>query len=355
MSINENEEDILVSKLTDIADQKANYLIPENIRDNIKILGVTGILVELNGETRVISPTTSQQIITPNSPYNGITQITINAVDASIDSNIQVGNIKSGVNILGVTGNYTEDADALVTDLSYGKTAYVNGNLVTGTLTNVQKPASLDNTQSGVFFKTADSTSNATSQYIFNDVNNSVNYFVSAIPVAPDGEDWIMRGQLSKLKVGIEFNKVASVLNITPDKVKAGTNIVGVTGNYTSDANATRLNIKNGVTAYVNGQKITGNLPVLTYPINPNSPTDWNYQFIAANTAKIVTRDGISYVLIDYQIAGNNDPDSWMFEGNRKMKMGVSYSQLVSVGKITAANIKKGVTIFGVTGTYNGT
>ena len=53
-----------------------------------------------------ITPTTSQQIITAPSGVDGYSPITVDAVDNTIDSNIVASNIKSGVNILGVTGTY---------------------------------------------------------------------------------------------------------------------------------------------------------------------------------------------------------------------------------------------------------
>lgn len=54
-----------------------------------------------------ITPSTSSQSHTPSYPYNGYSQVNVSAVDSSIDANIQAGNIKDGVSILGVTGNYT--------------------------------------------------------------------------------------------------------------------------------------------------------------------------------------------------------------------------------------------------------
>lgn len=78
-----------------------------NIVDGVTILGVTGNVVELNGETINITPSTSQQIITPTSPANGITQATVAAVTAAIDNNIVASNIVSGVTILGVSGSAT--------------------------------------------------------------------------------------------------------------------------------------------------------------------------------------------------------------------------------------------------------
>ena len=110
-----------------------------NIKSGVSILGVSGSLTELKGETRSVSltnkngqtftpssgkngitsitvtpnnqaktitPTTSQQSISVPSGYSGFGALTVNAVTASIDANITAGNIKKDVQILGVTGTY---------------------------------------------------------------------------------------------------------------------------------------------------------------------------------------------------------------------------------------------------------
>lgn len=69
--------------------------------------GITGITVSAKNFGRTIAPTTLQQTFTVPSGYSGHGSITVNAVTSSIDSDIQPGNIKQGVNILGVTGTYT--------------------------------------------------------------------------------------------------------------------------------------------------------------------------------------------------------------------------------------------------------
>ena len=58
----------------------------------------------VNAQDKVATPTTSEQIIAPDQDYNALSSVTINPVTAAIDPNIQSGNIKSGVTILGVTG-----------------------------------------------------------------------------------------------------------------------------------------------------------------------------------------------------------------------------------------------------------
>lgn len=97
---------------------------------------------DLEGEERTVTPSKTQQVITPSQGKNAITKCTVNAtpmeecnptlrvgssskvynpasgkvgfskvtvpdVTAAIDSNIVAGNIKSGVTILGVTGTHS--------------------------------------------------------------------------------------------------------------------------------------------------------------------------------------------------------------------------------------------------------
>lgn len=63
-----------------------------------------GEVVEPILQEKTITPTTSSQTVKPDTGYDGLSQVTINAVTSSIDSDIKASNIKKGVNILGVTG-----------------------------------------------------------------------------------------------------------------------------------------------------------------------------------------------------------------------------------------------------------
>jgi len=81
-------------------------IVAGNIKSGVSILGVSGSVTELNGATTTINPSTSSQTVTPTSPNNGFTSVTVPAVTSSIDANIAAGNIKKDVTILGVTGSY---------------------------------------------------------------------------------------------------------------------------------------------------------------------------------------------------------------------------------------------------------
>lgn len=93
-----------VSAVTSAID---NNILATNIKSGVSILGVTGNVVESVEDTLSVTPSTSAQTFTPTSPYTGYNQINVSAVTSSIDNNIQAGNIKSGVNILGVIGTYS--------------------------------------------------------------------------------------------------------------------------------------------------------------------------------------------------------------------------------------------------------
>jgi hypothetical protein len=141
---------------------------------------VTGGASGASLQSKTVSPSESAQTIKADYGYDGLSQVTVNAVsrtyvgsgvtkksaatytpgtsDQSIasgqylngtqtikgDSNLTAGNIRNGVKIFNVTGSYagssssggtdTSDATATAKDITRGKTAYVQGKKVTGEL-----------------------------------------------------------------------------------------------------------------------------------------------------------------------------------------------------------------------------
>lgn len=92
-------------------------IIAGNIKKGINILGVTGTL-EFTTEEVTINPTTAQQIKTPTA--DGYSKVTVNAVTNEIDSNIQPENIKKDVTILGIVGTCVESVTTTRTITSNG-------------------------------------------------------------------------------------------------------------------------------------------------------------------------------------------------------------------------------------------
>lgn len=111
-------------------------LVAGNIKQGVDIFGVTGTYTGSGAtlQTKTVTPTTSQQNVTPDSGYDGLSRVTVNAIQTETksatptaaaqtitptsgkfltsvtvngDADLVAGNIKSGVNIFGVTGTYT--------------------------------------------------------------------------------------------------------------------------------------------------------------------------------------------------------------------------------------------------------
>ena len=77
----------------------------DNIKHGVDILGVTGTYAPVTKPIE-ITPSTQEQVKVPDMGVDGFNSVTVHAVDKNIDSNIQAGNIRKGVEILGVTGEF---------------------------------------------------------------------------------------------------------------------------------------------------------------------------------------------------------------------------------------------------------
>ena len=131
--------------------------------------------------------------------------------------------------------------------------------------------------------------------------------------------------------------------NLLPENIKKDTTILGVTGTLetlnTSDATATAENILIGKTAYVNGEKITGTMEDCSKTTLAMAP---------GSQEIVIIEDKITIT----GSAGNSgyiEAYSTKFDTN-----GIDISKMAEAAKITPDKIKKGETILGVTGTYEG-
>lgn len=130
-------------------------------------------------------------------------------------------NIKSGVQIFDVVGTYegsgidTSDADAMASDITINKTAYVNGEKITGTLPLF--PNSRTFTVDGG---------------VTNDTENS-KLTISTINTLKQTLDSNLNMEFST-----SYSNAAQAIGLTADKIKSGETILGITGTYTGEPEA---------------------------------------------------------------------------------------------------------------------
>lgn len=154
----------------------------------------------------------------------------------------ELTNLKTLINALPQVLN-TSDATALEHDIAFGKTAYVNGTKIEGSI------------------DTLDATQGIATQGIFRNNVTDGNVYLDYTFI----NDKLFRSTSMHTLYISEVN-LATSLNLSADKIAVGNTILGIEGTAsgldTSDANATKFNLEQGYSAYVNGKKITGGLPL---------------------------------------------------------------------------------------------
>lgn len=143
------------------------------------------------------------------------------AIQTEKNNKIIPGNIKKNVKIFDVTGTLeaidTSDATAEAIDIAEDKIAYVNGQKVVGTIRD---------------FRGASGTESEGDTNIHL-VQDDGLFLLSHVG---EQDDAIIINQSIDIPSNLSFEDISSAINLTPNKIKAGEKVLGVTGTYTGDA-----------------------------------------------------------------------------------------------------------------------
>ena len=216
-------------------------------------------------QEKSVAPTESAQSVTPDAGYGGLSKVTVGAIQTETKTVTTNGTVtpSSGKYLKQVTVNVpssgidTSDATATAGKILQGATAYVKGEKVTGTIEYYPKGSI---TSHGYTTNGADNVSVTTIQ--------SKKYLEIKSPTITDPVAFLAK---SKVSCGTLLSNLGDATAADVAEGKTFTSAAGlkVTGTHvcsggidTSDATATADDMAEGVTAYVKGAKITGNVKV---------------------------------------------------------------------------------------------
>lgn len=218
---------------------------------------------------------------------------------------------------LSLTGSYTSDATATAANILNSKTAYINGSKVTGTMTD-------NSTNTAITLSWADNR-----PVIKQDATSNACWVVS-------NSDGIQRALIQcpnngyysdTTVIGVPVSIMAARARLTADKIATGNTILGIDGTYKGLGNATAAQVLSGKTFS------TASLSNATGTMTDNSAKTSTSSYVTGTF-----KSGTTGYVFATPTAGYCSASTYI---------------RVPVANLSAVNIKKGVSIGGVVGTYD--
>ena len=207
-------------------------------------------------QSKSVSPSESTQTVTPDAGYDGLSSVSVSAIQTETKTVTSNGTVtpSSGKYLKQVTVNVpasgidTSDATATASDIAQGKTAYINGGKVNGALLDYLSDEKA--TFAANYTQVSDDND---SKFLCRGTNS--------------GDKILRDGAYADVYVWKNVFGDATAADVAQGKTFTSSSGLKITGTHicsggidTSDATATASDIAEGVTAYVNGEKITGTI-----------------------------------------------------------------------------------------------
>lgn len=232
---------------------------------------IAQIPTEGSYQSKIVSPTESSQTVSPDSGYDALSSVTVNAISSTyVGSGIARKSSSdltaSGATVTVPAGYYSSQATKSVSSGSATAPASISGS--SATVSTGTNTLTLTKTVGVIPSVSAGYISAGTAG------NSSVSLTAS---VTTKAAATITPGTTNQTIASGTYltgtQTISGDADLVAANIKKDVQIFGVTGSYTSDATAAASDIVSGETAYVDGNKITGSLVINKYYTGSIAPS----------------------------------------------------------------------------------
>lgn len=324
-----------------------------------------------NYQAKTVTPTKATQTVTPSNGYIALSQVTVNPIPSNYISptgNLSITGNGTGIDVSGyatVSVNVPTGGGGITPSGTYtinSSGSHNVTNYATATVPAVvfNQPSTLSKnftTTNGVRKWTAswnvyvdsagwaDSGVQQPKSETFNAVASNTTITPSTTSQTIGGANYMMEGPVT----------VTGDSDLIASNIKSGVNIFGVTGTYSGSSSSPRLQAKTGINPSTSSQTIrpdSGYDGLSSVQINAMTNGTVTAPSTITGTSSSVSRSGTTLTLTKTVSVTPRVTTAGYISNGTAGNSNISLS--VTDANFIASNIKSGVTIFGLTGTYEG-